>query len=446
MTAQFDVTAYGAVGNNSADDTAAIQAAINAAVAAGRGTVTFPRRGPWKVTDTLDVSASAGMLAIEGPTSLAQIIMHATTGKVLFNGVGSVFRTHNLAFKNLLITAPNGAGGTGPGNLAFDIKNKQETVWDNVQLYGYREGIKLEDSWAPLITNNCYFNGVLGRVCYAVDNSFNNARFINSTFAGNGLALNTPCIEAISCSNMEVAACDFSTNYTHILFDNVHGARISSYFENATLGTFEFANTAGNSAAIIIEGCAMHGAGDSVVKRVDGFTFINNNLFNLNMAYDATALRVFQHGNDLMGTATLGSPVSAATMPPAIFSNGVTGHTLTARQSFQARPAASSHGFASSVIGNANNVGYFEWYKPGPLRIAFMGYGTGVESLDLVLNEVDFKIAGGAVRTAPGTAAYPSLRIPAGAAPASPANGDLWFDGSKLKFRAGGVTKTLSWT
>jgi hypothetical protein len=41
------------------------------------------------------------------------------------------------------------------------------------------------------------------------------------------------------------------------------------------------------------------------------------------------------------------------------------------------------------------------------------------------------------------TTAKASLRIPSGTAPTSPTNGDIWFDGTDLKMRIGGVTRTI---
>jgi hypothetical protein len=42
------------------------------------------------------------------------------------------------------------------------------------------------------------------------------------------------------------------------------------------------------------------------------------------------------------------------------------------------------------------------------------------------------------------TTAKASLRIPSGTAPTSPVNGDIWFDGTDIKMRIGGVTKTFT--
>jgi len=42
------------------------------------------------------------------------------------------------------------------------------------------------------------------------------------------------------------------------------------------------------------------------------------------------------------------------------------------------------------------------------------------------------------------TTAKASLRIPSGTAPTSPVNGDIWFDGTNIQMRIGGVTKTFT--
>ena len=46
--------------------------------------------------------------------------------------------------------------------------------------------------------------------------------------------------------------------------------------------------------------------------------------------------------------------------------------------------------------------------------------------------------------SAASTTTQASLNIPAGTAPTSPSNGDIWFDGTNLKIRIGGATKTFT--
>ena len=54
------------------------------------------------------------------------------------------------------------------------------------------------------------------------------------------------------------------------------------------------------------------------------------------------------------------------------------------------------------------------------------------------------EVANGVTVLAASVAARASLRIPSGTAPTTPTNGDIWFDGTDLKMRIGGVTKTFT--
>jgi hypothetical protein len=54
------------------------------------------------------------------------------------------------------------------------------------------------------------------------------------------------------------------------------------------------------------------------------------------------------------------------------------------------------------------------------------------------------EVSAGISVLAPSTTASATLRIPSGTAPTTPSNGDIWFDGTDLKMRIGGVTKTFT--
>jgi len=56
------------------------------------------------------------------------------------------------------------------------------------------------------------------------------------------------------------------------------------------------------------------------------------------------------------------------------------------------------------------------------------------------------EVASGITILGAATTAKASLRIPSGTAPTSPVNGDIWFDGTDIKMRIGGVTKTFTLT
>jgi hypothetical protein len=54
------------------------------------------------------------------------------------------------------------------------------------------------------------------------------------------------------------------------------------------------------------------------------------------------------------------------------------------------------------------------------------------------------EISAGISVLAPSSTASATLRIPSGTAPTSPVNGDIWFDGTNLFMRIGGLTKTFT--
>lgn len=129
--AWFDVTAYGAIGDNSTDSTAAIQAAINAAITAGGGTVFFPRGQyvvagalqdtgrsnaqillPRIMTDATTVPISVRLLGEERPVSQATVFSTAALGQD-----GSIIRS-TLATGNGAVLGARGPVGSSD-NFSF---------------------------------------------------------------------------------------------------------------------------------------------------------------------------------------------------------------------------------------------------------------------------------------------------------------------------------------
>jgi hypothetical protein len=108
---QFPVTAYGATGNGRTDDTAAIQAAINAAMAAGGGTVTVPpgtyllnsyspAPHPWFfhnliVGSNVTIQATPGAKFLQGPNGRAPLQPGASEVGTSVLVFGSKFYTSN---------------------------------------------------------------------------------------------------------------------------------------------------------------------------------------------------------------------------------------------------------------------------------------------------------------------------------------------------------------
>jgi len=117
----IDVTAYGATGNGVTDDTAAIQAAIDAAEATKGGTVHFPA-GTYRISGTLTVEASAVYLVGQGAEQ-SNITTHSATATILRLGNGKnpisqvgvegfSFRTSPTRALGAVGIDINGAGGS----------------------------------------------------------------------------------------------------------------------------------------------------------------------------------------------------------------------------------------------------------------------------------------------------------------------------------------------
>jgi hypothetical protein len=68
---------FGAVGDSVTDDTAAIQAAVDSVIAAGGGTLRFPR-GQYRVTSTISANVQSAAIHLEGDS-----ILFTTTGTVI---------------------------------------------------------------------------------------------------------------------------------------------------------------------------------------------------------------------------------------------------------------------------------------------------------------------------------------------------------------------------
>lgn len=141
IPAWFNVKEYGATGNGSTDDTAAIQAAITAAQTAGGGTVYIPF-GTYKTSSTLTISANGVALIGEktqgistgsriAPTSLSFDTIHVSSVN---------FATY---IRDLYIfgSAITGGSGGAAGSRAIFLDQVQNVQLENIQISGCYNGV-----------------------------------------------------------------------------------------------------------------------------------------------------------------------------------------------------------------------------------------------------------------------------------------------------------------
>jgi hypothetical protein len=190
---------YGAVGNATADDTAAIQAAINA-LGPGGGTVLLPGGKNYKLTGA-GVSLVGGARLIGASTAGSQITYTGTGHAVTIPGVG------NCAIDGLTITSSTGGGIAVTDNSHNNVISNNRFFCSN----GTRSAIDLTGNINELtIEKNLIMNIASSGGCVAAFGA-NNVRFLNNSIsagAGNGLYV------APLCDNWLIAGNNFEGNAT----------------------------------------------------------------------------------------------------------------------------------------------------------------------------------------------------------------------------------------
>lgn len=117
-------TSYGAVGNDSAEDSGAIQAAVDAAQNAGGGVVVIPP-GTYKVSTTISVTGSkVRVMGLGTPGSV--ILKSYTASTAVFTVTGTDFYVENVAFamgaaSAYLLSFGSGATGARIVGCAFTL-------------------------------------------------------------------------------------------------------------------------------------------------------------------------------------------------------------------------------------------------------------------------------------------------------------------------------------
>lgn len=126
----YNVKAYGAVGNGSTDDHAAIQSAIDAAGAAGGGVVYFPA-STYKI-GTVGLTYNYDDLSLVGAGRGATILTYSGSGSAITNATPASSRKHiRVADATIDVT------GASSGAIALHIQNTQFSVFERLRLEAY---------------------------------------------------------------------------------------------------------------------------------------------------------------------------------------------------------------------------------------------------------------------------------------------------------------------
>lgn len=146
---RINVLDWGAVGNDTADDTTTIQAAINAVPAIG-GTVYFPPGHTYKITGTL-TCAVAGTVLLGGGNRLTGSIIKQHTANTTAISFGTQYKEGMV--RGLYVLGPYG-NSSGRGIYALADVQVQET-----RVEGFHDGIYIDHLAFYSRVQNCWVNG-----------------------------------------------------------------------------------------------------------------------------------------------------------------------------------------------------------------------------------------------------------------------------------------------
>lgn len=199
-TPLFDVTEYGAIGNGTADDTTAIQSALNACHSAGGGTVFFPT-GTYKLTNQL-ICYSNQIIELNGSTLLQGAQISNLLMGYCNTTIGAYDGCHDIIVQNGLF---DGSTYTTENTLLGFIHSKDITVRNCafINAYGRCHNIEICACYNVLF-DNCIFEGARKN-----DGQGEMLQIDGHANAGTWPWANTGIIDYTPCSHIEVRSCLF---------------------------------------------------------------------------------------------------------------------------------------------------------------------------------------------------------------------------------------------
>jgi hypothetical protein len=333
----LSVKDFGAKGDGTADDTAAIQATHDYVVSVGGGVVLFPP-GNYRITRSITFNSVGVRLLIKGATAYAsRIFIESATPSVVFDIGGSAFDSGSLTFENIYITGSVGAGAAKDGNTAFKLTNRGAVVFNRCGVDNNWIAFSFATSYAPVL-DKCLITNCPGSGVYFPDSSSNKSivRDCEIFTCGLGVGANGAGISIVGADANEsplIEGNEIGNCYIGILIENAVSLSIlNNYIENSVGGNVFMA---GANGPLVIEGNWFGASPDCVLQHVDGLRFTNNTLFNSNILVDnggsGSAVNTMIGQNHLLGTATM-TPAQSAVMDFQSPTKGVRFPNMTTAQ------------------------------------------------------------------------------------------------------------------
>jgi len=240
---QYNVKAYGAVGDGVTDDTTAVQAAIDAAEVSG-GIVFFPA-GTYKITSPLTVEFGIILEGVREGTILD------FSGQSSGNAITIGHATNQISKVRIEGITINGGLGTSVG-INLSGVNATRSITDSsfrdLRIYNFGTGIKTTYSWCNL------FDSIRIQSCTAgieMGNQSNETTFINcSVNVGNGRSASFTNAEGITMIGTNFGNNDQVSAEACYLFHSTV-TMINTYIEGLDSSLFATVGSSGEDANIV---------------------------------------------------------------------------------------------------------------------------------------------------------------------------------------------------
>lgn len=269
--AAFSVKDFGALGDNSNDDTAEIQAAVDALVAAGGGVLQFPR-GIYKISSAISVTAPITFRG-EGPAESVIRQSNATAGGINFDFASLV---QGGGVEDISVEAgtgwiSGGSQGSGSTGIGIAVRNSNGKFYaKNFGVHNFDTGVRIRGCfysfWTEFEVLFATTDGILidtsdgtsgGTI--GAGNWFNHAKVSNFGFTGTNTG--STGIRALAGGGDFFASIDVTTFNKGWQIAPSAGKQVLYGFFTSCLGdsclshNWEFDGTLGNVWSMGLEGC-----------------------------------------------------------------------------------------------------------------------------------------------------------------------------------------------
>jgi hypothetical protein len=246
---------YGAVGDGVTDDTAEIQAAINAAELVG-GTVRFASKD-YLISSALTVDTD--YVTLQGAGKESKIYNTGAGAAVILSS------TEHCSIRNLLIWGDGGAYGAGSGTTyGVELSASSHVKLESVDIrYNGSHGLYVHGGCWVISVVDCTIEQNVGDGIHSIspdgtEQNGNNLSVVNSSIfdnAGNGINWKAASLNVVGCvleANKGAGILSDCTGTTTAAFGlNISG----NYFESNWLGQIKFTTT----AAVTVSGAFVAG-------------------------------------------------------------------------------------------------------------------------------------------------------------------------------------------